>query len=259
MYQLNAIIGDFKQLQTAALATPPAVVVPLTNILGLIPLSEQLFNAINQNGTEDYEEGGARKFTYLSAKIAAWIRSVSAGGIIPYVEADYWGGLGRQCAVAWKDGIEVMPPSKAEGKAIGAINHALKLIGVQTQSGLDEFDTAGLSRHRNMKDWLEAAERSLEEDLERQRLRRSWSITRWHLDSATEFLPDAWLDAAERGPMAQYYEWIYHNELELALDELERLGDENGATTAFWRELLVAAENMGLAQHAGRYKDRIGE
>jgi hypothetical protein len=49
-YHLNAILGEVKRLQAAASAMPPAVVVPLTSELGLIPLSEDLFDAINQGG-----------------------------------------------------------------------------------------------------------------------------------------------------------------------------------------------------------------
>ena len=223
-YHLNAILGDLKRLQAVASTVPPAAVVPLTGELGLIPLTEELFDAINKGSTEKYE-ADERHFTYLSMQIARWLESLSAGTTIAYIEADYFGGRGTQCAVAWRDGIEVLPPTKAKG----AINQVLRLLGIHAQSGQDEFDTVGLSRHRNMEDWLEAATRTLEEDTERQRLKHSWTVTRWHLDSATDFLPEAWLDSAELGPMAKYYEWIDHNELELALDELERLGDENGA------------------------------
>ena len=102
-YHLNAVLGEYKRLQAAASAMPPAVVVPLTSELGLIPLSEDLFDAINQNSTENYEEAKPQTFTYLSARIASWLKSLSAGEIIAYVEADYLGGAGDQCAVACRD------------------------------------------------------------------------------------------------------------------------------------------------------------
>ena len=101
-YNLNAILGKFERLQAVASATPPAVIVPLAGELGLIPLSEELFDAINKGSTEKYE-ADKRHFTFLSAKIASWLGSVSAGTTIAYVEADYFGGRGTQCAVAWKD------------------------------------------------------------------------------------------------------------------------------------------------------------
>ena len=150
-YHLNAILGEVKRLQAAASAMPPAVVVPLTSELGLIPLSEDLFDAINQNSTENYEEAKPQTFTYLSARFASWLKSLSAGEIIAYVEAEYFGGAGDQCAVAWRDDIEVLPPTKGKD----AINQALRLFGVRATSGKDEFDTVWLGRHRTMEGWVD--------------------------------------------------------------------------------------------------------
>ena len=154
-YELHAILGSLKRLQAAASITPNAVVVPLTNTLGLIPNSEALFDEVSQNSAQNYEEAEARKFTYLSARFAAWLKSLSAGDTIVYVEAEYVGGFGNQCAIAWKDGIEVLPPTKSEGKMSGAINQALRLLGVQSHSGKDEFETVGLGRHRMMEAWID--------------------------------------------------------------------------------------------------------
>ena len=256
-YQLNAILGELKRLQTAASATLPAVIVPLAGELGLIPLTEELFEAVNK-GSEGNYEAEERHFTYLSTQIARWLQWLSVGTTIAYVEADYFGGLGTQCAVAWKDGVEVLPPTKAEGKAKGAINHALGLLGVRAAVGKDEFDTVDLGRHRKMEDWVEAAGRSLKEDIERQRLKHSWRITRGYLENAVDLLPERFLNSAE-GKALTRYEWLGYNELELALDELERLGDVNDAPTAFWAELLAAAKNMALANHVERYKKRCAE
>lgn len=50
--------------------------------------------------------------------------------------------------------------------------------------------------------------------------------------------------------------FLHHNELALALEEAEALGDYCGAPAPFWRELQFAAANMGFAREAARYAAR---
>ena len=38
-----------------------------------------------------------------------------------------------------------------------SISQALRLIGVVTEQGMDEFDTLGLGRHRETHQWVESA------------------------------------------------------------------------------------------------------
>ena len=45
---------------------------------------------------------------------------------------------------------------------------------------------------------------------------------------------------------------LAHNELELAFDELEALGDANQVTGAYWEELTSAAALMGPRCQRGR-------
>ncbi len=94
-------------------------------------------------------------------------------------------------------------------------------------------------------------------NLDRHELELSWSVTRSHLANAHHLLPEQLRDSDEGWSVERYEEWLDHNELELALEELGGLGDENDVATAFWAELLAAAENMGLAQHVERYKERL--
>lgn len=92
--------------------------------------------------------------------------------------------------------------------------------------------------------------------MDRHQLEQSWAITRGHLDKARHLLPETLRDSIEGWSLERYEECIDHNELELALEELEGVGDENHAPTAFWNELLAAAENMELAKHVERCKQR---
>jgi len=47
--------------------------------------------------------------------------------------------------------------------------------------------------------------------------------------------------------------------MELALDELEDLGLTNAPAPEFWRQLMQAAENMGLSERATDFERRMGK
>ena len=81
-------------------------------------------------------------------------------------------------------------------------------------------------------------------------LRRLWAAVRRDFDRARALLPSPPVEA--EGRVARLAEWLDHNELELALDELEALGEDNAASPTYWEYLRSAAERMGLAEHAVR-------
>lgn len=82
----------------------------------------------------------------------------------------------------------------------------------------------------------------------------SWKITTAHLNSAFGYLPTQLNLGEEGGIIERYHEWIGENELELALDELEMIGEDNEVELLFWKELFLAAENMNLKGHCSRFK-----
>ncbi len=47
--------------------------------------------------------------------------------------------------------------------------------------------------------------------------------------------------------------------LELALDELEMLGEVNAVQHAFWESMLSAAVEMKLTDRAERYRERFSD
>lgn len=89
-------------------------------------------------------------------------------------------------------------------------------------------------------------------------LEASWTRTRAYLQAAFRELPASLAKGEEGQTTQQYFEWLEHNELELALDELEGLGETNPVPISFWRALLDAATNMNLGEHAERYRQRAG-
>ena len=70
-------------------------------------------------------------------------------GIYALIETNYFGGLGDQCAAVYHGDRVEMEPTK------GGINAALRMLGVERQPDLDEFDTIGLGRHRSFDDHFE--------------------------------------------------------------------------------------------------------
>jgi DNA-binding SARP family transcriptional activator len=92
-------------------------------------------------------------------------------------------------------------------------------------------------------------------------LRQSWKITETLLERAKLALP-APHKAREKdyaALLAQYREFLDRNELELALDMLEELGDLAPCRGRFWRDLARAAENMGLRERALELDRRFRE
>jgi len=78
---------------------------------------------------------------------------LSRSAPIAYVTTDYFGGMGSQAAAVWSQGELVLPPVETDEKAVlldGALNRALRLLGVRVQTGaLDEFDALGLGTFRS--------------------------------------------------------------------------------------------------------------
>jgi hypothetical protein len=88
-------------------------------------------------------------------------------------------------------------------------------------------------------------------------LQDSWRKT-------TEFLRDArsHLSEAAEGicadEIAQFEDYLSHNELELALDSLEAaVCNSPGESLRVFELLISAAENMGLEKHAARYRTTV--
>ena len=91
-------------------------------------------------------------------------------------------------------------------------------------------------------------------------LRESWEITRRHLNAARALLPLSLVEypACEAGSIKGFEDFLPHNELELALEELAGLGEANDCRGAFWRALAGAADHMELFEQADDYCGKAG-
>ena len=93
--------------------------------------------------------------------------------------------------------------------------------------------------------------------MDRVELERSWAATAKHLNTARNQLPKVLAPGAEGATVSGFEECLRHNEMELALYELEDLGLTNAPSPEFWRQLMQAAENMGLSERATDFERRI--
>lgn len=94
------------------------------------------------------------------------------------------------------------------------------------------------------------------EDMDSGDLSASWEITRVHLAAARSLLPPTLFQGP---PLLEVAEFLDHNELELAMDELALLSDQFPAPPAFWEALRAAAANMGLADRERDLDWRLSE
>jgi hypothetical protein len=88
---------------------------------------------------------------FLSADLIKLVRDLSAGRVLTYVEADYFGGEGGQCGVCYANGSEIFPVTYGHG----IISQVLRLFGItKARWRFDEFETVGLDKRRRTEDWL---------------------------------------------------------------------------------------------------------
>lgn len=152
-YELQAVIAGDAVLRGVSRGLPAARVATLGQGLSLIPMTGRLFD-VATDGTEALPgfrglPGGFDK------RLADW----STAGVVAYVEAEYFGGVGEQHAAVWALGAVVLGPLHVrEGEPFGSagspISQALRRLGAVADAATDEFASVGLDRHRHSEDWI---------------------------------------------------------------------------------------------------------
>ncbi len=157
-HYITGILSDLPRLRRFSSENGLHSPAPLIEDLGFLPLSDgHLDSLFPEQG--DFDPA----MTYVSTALRAALAELSKGGVLAFIETEYWGGDGTQGATAYRDGVCIMEP-QAEG--LGPISHALGLLGYRAAEGKsDEFETVGLGRFRNNEDWIEFAESAEEEGL----------------------------------------------------------------------------------------------
>ena len=149
-YVLTAVLGERSVLARATSLLTHSRLVPLSPTIGMIPVTDALLDSLVADETAS--ENAFPGFISLSAPLADVLASLSEQGPAAYVEADFFGGVGEQRAVAWHGSTVVLGPMERAN----AINQALRLLGVRRSLVMDEFDVVGMGRHRATENWLEA-------------------------------------------------------------------------------------------------------
>ncbi|MFJ2826571.1 hypothetical protein ACIPC1_03005 [Streptomyces sp. NPDC087263] len=158
-YELQALIAEDELLRAASQDLADTTVVPLGQGLSLLPMTDQLLDAVTDGSVV-----GPLGFSRLPGGFDGLLAGWSAAGPVAYAEAEYFGGVGEQCAAVWSGGAVVLGPLHAsEGEPFPAagspIARALRRLGAVAGAAEDEFEAVGLGRHRRNEDWLPAGNR----------------------------------------------------------------------------------------------------
>jgi hypothetical protein len=92
---------------------------------------------------------------------------------------------------------------------------------------------------------------------------RRWQEIEAYLRKAAQFLPDLMVSkdgvksTQVKDALRLCFEFLDHNELELALYELEYLGEENAVPPEYWQNLAAAAKLMELHERANQSMDQF--
>lgn len=153
-YTLEAVVGPTIVLSAVTRDQVSAVAVPLRQGLSLVPMTDELFDKLT-DGTPAQPSGFWKFPGGFDRVLCSW----SSHGPIAYIEAEYFGGVGRQCAAIWNSGTLIFGPAAIDEwqpvpEAGTPISRALARLGVVRDGHHDEFDAAGLSQHRRTQDWL---------------------------------------------------------------------------------------------------------
>ena len=115
-----------------------AHIIPLSQGFCFVPMSDELYDQLT-TGRDFPADICDERFRYLSSKLFQIGREFSKKTPLAYIETDYFGGSGFQCAVAWNNGdVELYPSLAGREKDFQVdnnysypINRALSEIGVR--------------------------------------------------------------------------------------------------------------------------------
>lgn len=155
-HAINGFIARYEALVAASRDLQNSRVCHLGAGFGFLPLTQDVTSM-------DDPAAGYEFVDRLTAPMAAWAGDQSRLFPLAYVQTDYHGGIGSQCAVVWREGSVCFGPvetvdsyEKVTPLLKGAINRAAHLLGVKRGDARDEFDALGLNLHRDNEGWIEA-------------------------------------------------------------------------------------------------------
>lgn len=161
-HPLEGFVASAPVLRGAAARIPGARVRPLGSGLALLPSTGAFFDFVTRGDVSPLP-APFRPFTLLSLPLLEWATRLSRQGPVAYVESDFHEGLGSQAAVVWAGGRLLLEPLDSrllleEGRVVcrgalgGAVNAALRALGVVASPPQDELEATGLGEYRPRRD-----------------------------------------------------------------------------------------------------------
>jgi hypothetical protein len=151
-YEIEALIGRGDILAKDLLGFVHARVIPLGQEIAIVPITRAFFEEVTGDAMATGEATDrCYGFRCLSRPLAALAERLSRIGLIGYIEAEFWGGVGTQWGIVWEHEKVTIGPYCHD---LDAINKVLRKLGVQVAGANDEFDSIGLGRYRTTLAWV---------------------------------------------------------------------------------------------------------
>lgn len=149
MHCIQALIGAIDVIAPMRERLPAAVVCPLPQGFALVPITDRLADALDNDAHATADVLPAKAHD-MAAGVAALASALWMCGPIVRAATCFFGGTGGQQAVVWRDGEVVLEIVEDEDDRAAwpdsPISRALRRIGVVAAAGEDEFDALGLGR-----------------------------------------------------------------------------------------------------------------
>lgn len=146
-YTLRAFIGKRENLIPILEKFSNSQNVDLNNGISMIPMTDELFDEINQMK----HSSGISKFEFLTENIEQKTIKIIGNQELAYVESDFFGGEGGHIGILWRNGKREILTEFDKN----SMNKILKLLGVNRTLLKDEFEIVGLGENRHTEDWIE--------------------------------------------------------------------------------------------------------
>ena len=146
-YTLKAYIGKEDCLIPILKKFNKSKKVDLNSGISMIPMTDELFDEINQMENSS----GISTFEFLTENLEQKTIEIIGNQELAYVESEFFGGQGGHIGILWRNGKRDILTEFDKS----SMNNILKELGVNRTLLKDEFEITGLGENRNIKDWIE--------------------------------------------------------------------------------------------------------
>lgn len=146
---IRAVIGTYEAVRKIADDWVRTKEIELPQGFGMVFCTTALLEDIEELmefSDEVIERSPFPELEYFNSAAKFLMEEYSFHTKLAYIETDYFGGVGTQAGLLYKNGQPAAEPKNGEG----TINALLKELGVWRKPDMDEFDMLGLGKYRNM-------------------------------------------------------------------------------------------------------------